>query len=248
MSNAISVPDVIGYQRQVAEAPNLNALLQQTDSIVRTLGFRWFNMIRGRKPAAIDGRSFLLTTYPQDWIDRLFKDYRHLNDPLHAAASRSIHGLSWDEVEKYVDLTPRQIETLGQARNYGLCNGFTMPLRANGYENAMFSVARKSLPVSPEERLFARLIGGIAFCRAHELVSGDAKLSTPVTLSSRQLECVVLLARGHSDLQIGRELGISPDTVSEYIENARRSYGVKRRFQLAILAVRDSYLSAADVG
>ena len=38
-------------------------------------------------------------------------------------------------------------------------------------------------------------------------------------------------------------LGLSRDTVHEYVEAARRRYGVRRRTQLVLRAVRDGHLN-----
>lgn len=62
-------------------------------------------------------------------------------------------------------------------------------------------------------------------------------------LSPRQIECVALVAQGKSDWEIGQILGLSRDTVHEYVEAARQRYGVRRRTQLVLWAVRDGHLN-----
>lgn len=66
---------------------------------------------------------------------------------------------------------------------------------------------------------------------------------TCVPLSPRQVECIALVAQGKSDWEIGQILGLSRDTVHEYVESARRRYGVRRRTQLVLRAVRDGHLN-----
>jgi DNA-binding CsgD family transcriptional regulator len=48
----------------------------------------------------------------------------------------------------------------------------------------------------------------------------------PASLCPRQVECIALVAQGKSDWEIGQILGLSRDTVHEYVESARRRYGV----------------------
>ncbi|ACB96542.1 helix-turn-helix transcriptional regulator [Beijerinckia indica] len=243
-----SLAHVVEYQRRIDSADSLCALSHLTEEMCLSLGFPWFTLIRGKQLAKRDDRSILLTSYPQDWVDHVLKEKRHLDDPVHFAASRLVNGLSWNEIGQYVTLNSRQIETLESARRHGLNTGFTIPLRLDGFENAMFSMAkRKANVITSEERLLACLVGSVTFARAHALVTADAGIFTPVHLSPRQVDCVALLAKGYSDFEIARQLGISPETVREYITKARRSYGVKRRFQLAILAVRDGYLDLDDI-
>ena len=88
------------------------------------------------------------------------------------------------------------------------------------------------------------------------LGSGDAfaaisvkerKPSVQVRLSPRELACISLIGRGLSDIEVARHLGLRPGTVREYIVSARQKYGVKRRTQLVLAAIRDGHLSVDDV-
>jgi DNA-binding CsgD family transcriptional regulator len=64
-----------------------------------------------------------------------------------------------------------------------------------------------------------------------------------VQLSPRQIQCIKLIAEGLSDAEIAFQLGISTETVREYIEIARVKYGAKRRIQLVLAAIRDGYFT-----
>lgn len=91
--------------------------------------------------------------------------------------------------------------------------------------------------------LTARLIGVLAFDRAHAILGEDRIVLEPVALSPRQLDCIALVAQGKSDWEIAQILGLSRDTVHEYVEAARRRYGVRRRTQLVLRVVRDGHLN-----
>jgi len=66
-------------------------------------------------------------------------------------------------------------------------------------------------------------------------------------LTPRQRDCVVLVARGKSDWEIGRLLGISESTVHKHVEDAKRRYGVTTRIQLVVLSLFEKRLSFADI-
>jgi len=98
-----------------------------------------------------------------------------------------------------------------------------------------------------ETAMVARLIGGVVASRAHELSSGSPQRPrAPVRLSPRQVACISLIGSGLSDVEAARRLGLSPGTVGEYVESARQKYGVKRRTQLVLAAIRDGHLSLED--
>jgi LuxR family quorum-sensing system transcriptional regulator CciR len=65
-------------------------------------------------------------------------------------------------------------------------------------------------------------------------------------LSGRQLDCLVLAAQGKSDSVIAQLLGISPETVHQHIETAKRRYGVATRTQLVVRALFDNQITFAD--
>ena len=62
-------------------------------------------------------------------------------------------------------------------------------------------------------------------------------------LSRRQIECLRLIAAGKTEWEMGKILGLSPSTIHEYVESARRRYGVRSRTQLVLAAARDGYVS-----
>jgi LuxR family quorum-sensing system transcriptional regulator CciR len=66
-------------------------------------------------------------------------------------------------------------------------------------------------------------------------------------LTDRQRDCVIWAARGKSDWEISRILGLSEDTVTEYLKRARQRYGVSKRTMLAVHALFDGAISFADV-
>jgi LuxR family quorum-sensing system transcriptional regulator CciR len=58
---------------------------------------------------------------------------------------------------------------------------------------------------------------------------------------------VIWTARGKSDWEIARILGISEDTVGEHLRNARERYGVGKRTVLAIHALFDGTIGFLEV-
>jgi DNA-binding CsgD family transcriptional regulator len=62
-------------------------------------------------------------------------------------------------------------------------------------------------------------------------------------LSPRQQECLAHASRGASAKEIGRTLGISPETVYEHLELAYRRLGASGRTQALALARRRGLLA-----
>ncbi|QPI71963.1 helix-turn-helix transcriptional regulator [Sphingobium sp. Cam5-1] len=239
---------LVEFERKALNASSLERLGALTEPLARSLGFSCFTLFRPQ-PAMAGHAPIFLTTYPERWISRIFQEKRHLDDPAHAAAARSVDGINWTAIGQFMALSDHQRETLSLASGHGLAKGITLPFRVPGLPSAMFSLAMRDCTVpKPFAILAARLMGGIVFAQAHRLARSEPSQAEVVTLSPRQLDCIRLLARGMTDRAIACELGLSPQTIREYIEAARLRYGVKRRAQLVAAAMRDGHLSADDFG
>lgn len=236
--------DISAFEEQSRAATTLDQLTALIDATIRQFGFRWFALLHNVDLKRRSKNALMLTTYPARWIEEIIETRLYMDDPVHAACARSVSGLTWDRIGDFILPTARQISILERGRAHGLASGYSMPIRMADEPDAMFTVARQfGDALSSEDMLTARLIGTTAFERARELLDTDALANVPVPLSPRQIDCIALVAQGKSDWEIAQILGLSRDTVHEYVEAARRRYGVRRRTQLVLRAVRDGHLN-----
>lgn len=89
-------------------------------------------------------------------------------------------------------------------------------------------------------RLLVRLIED----KQHDEDGGSAPTtSLPISLSSRELEILRLLARGQTNQQIARDLFISISTVKNHVHHIIEKLGVSDRVQAAVLAIERGWIS-----
>ena len=69
-----------------------------------------------------------------------------------------------------------------------------------------------------------------------------ARRTTRETLTQRELEVLRLLADGHQHEEIGRRLGIGPETVRTHARKAAERLGAKTRTQAVATAIRQGLL------
>lgn len=231
-------------RKTCAEVDTTEQLSSVIDAAIRQFGFRWFALVHdGDLDRHLPDR-LLITNYPPSWVDEVINDRLYLDDPVHVASARSAVGLRWERIADVIAPTRRQLSVLTRGRDHGLVSGFTVPFRIPGERGAFFTVARKTeRPLSNVEAMTAQLVAGVAFQRGRELVGGVRSTVTSVLLSPRQIECLELIAGGKTDWEIGKILCLSPNTVHEYIEGARRRYGVRTRSQLVLAAARDGKIN-----
>jgi LuxR family quorum-sensing system transcriptional regulator CciR len=66
-------------------------------------------------------------------------------------------------------------------------------------------------------------------------------------LTERQLDCIVLMAQGKSDWDVGKILGLSQRTVQQHIDAARKKYDVGTRTQLLVRTLFDNQVGFHDI-
>lgn len=236
--------DISAFEVQSRKSTSLVHLSALVDATVRQFGFRWFALLHNVDLKRRATNALMLTTYPARWIEEIIEARLYMDDPIHAACTQTVSGLSWERIGDHIRPSARQVSILDRGRAHGLVAGFTMPIRMSAEPDAMFTVARKrSEALSSQDMLTARLVGTMAFDSARALLDTDKLVNVPVPLSPRQIDCIALVAQGKSDWEIAQILSLGRDTVHEYVEAARRRYGVRRRTQLVLRAVRDGHLN-----
>ncbi|HEX3754404.1 MAG TPA: LuxR C-terminal-related transcriptional regulator, partial [Rhizomicrobium sp.] len=109
---------------------------------------------------------------------------------------------------------------------------------------------KNGAPLPLDSLAAGHFVGALAFDTAERLrhVSRAPAFNHQAPrLTPRQRDCVVLVAQGKSDWEIGRLLGISESTVHKHIEDAKRRFCVCTRIQLVVRSLFDAKLSFADV-
>ena len=67
------------------------------------------------------------------------------------------------------------------------------------------------------------------------------------SLTPRQRQCLVLVAMGKTDGQIGRKLRISSETVHKHVEAVKKQYRANSRVQLVIRALVTRELTLREI-
>jgi len=198
-----------------------------------------------------DGTLVALTNYPEAWVEHYVSNRFHEDDPVVLASHRTNVGFKWDETPNLIPITQRHRDIREAGLKAGVDEGYTIPANVPGEANGSCSFALRPGQAMPEERLaMSQLVGAFAFQAARGMVLNARERRAPEPkgpLSQRQLECVVLVARGKSDWEIGRILGISEDTVKFHLKQAREHYDVPRRVQVVMRAIYEGQITLGEV-
>lgn len=247
MSSFDDVQIFVREANKVRTIPGLESLME---SIVPELGFEYFAL--GHHVNIATGNLIQIIHYPPSWAEMVVERHYITEDPILLASQSSAAGFKWSEIAKLIKLTARQKQILEEAKINGMGDGFTVPMHIPGEcaGSCNFGGA-PGKPLNESILPTAQFVGSFAFEAARRLANrhGTAERcqSDKPTLSTRQLDCLVLVGRGKTEAEAARLLGIQRDTVHKHIDNAKLKYGVSSRDQLIIRALFDNQLSFHDL-
>ncbi|MBB4642642.1 helix-turn-helix transcriptional regulator [Rhizorhapis suberifaciens] len=256
MSHLLDVQQFIEASRKVRNARELEALIA---AITLDMGFDYYALVhhvdlRRYNPDLrhmVPGGLIALSNYPEAWVETYQQRNIVTRDPILVASTRTGVGFVWEDMGKFIEITPLHRAITEATRRAGLMQGFTVPAHVPGQTNGTcnFAVGReRALPTA--NLPLAQLIGSFAFEAARSLVQRTLEKQDRPTkrkLGNRQLECLALMAQGKSDWEIGRILGISDLTVKRHFKLARELYDVPRSVQVLLRAIHEGQIALSDV-
>lgn len=255
LSQLGDVQRFIDASRQVSSARELYNLL---GSVSVEMGFDYFALIHHVDLTPMNaalthmdaGELVALTNYPEGWVEAYVARGIVSNDPVLIASERTNVGFTWEETARYVDITNEHKLITEDTRKAGLIAGYTVPANVPGEANGSCNFAVKAGGSINHGNLpMAQLVGAFAFQSARSLVAKAqiVKAHPQKALTDRQIECLILVAKGKSDWEIGKILGISQNTVKRHLEAARQNYDVAKSIQVLMRAIHQGRIALSDV-
>lgn len=237
--------------RTIESAPTLDHLLQVSVEAARRVGFEYSAIARHVHVQSGQMLPEIRSNYPSEWRDLFRRRDYSLSSPILAACQRRGGAIRWSELEAIIPLTRIQREYLDELRRLGLSSGCTVASHMPDMPTiSVHFVMRDNRPLDPRAFMLAILLGTAAGQQARTLWQSqlpDAAADLAERLSPRQVDCIKLVARGMTSWEIASVLGISDQTVSEYLTDARRRLAVSNRAQLVLKALKQGYFTLDDV-
>lgn len=234
------------FVRDVRELANVDQLAEAIGAVARDLGFRYFALTHHVDVRRSAG-AIRLHNYPAGWAEWFDQQDLGQTDPVHRASNLTSVGFAWSKLPDMLALTPADRRVLDLARREGIGEGFTVPAHVPGEAHGSCSFARVTGETLSAEHLpLLQLVGAFAFDAARRM-QRKRITDRPIQLTDRQRECVMWAARGKSDWEIARVLGVSEATVGEHLRHAYERYGVGKRTLVAIHALFDGTIGFLDV-
>jgi DNA-binding CsgD family transcriptional regulator len=225
---------------QMENASDLPALQGVLDQTLRDLGFDRFTYLSVRRPALMES-TFFVSTYPEDWAE-LYTHRKYVNvDPVIAGASRALTPFAWHNEKLRSGARDKQNEFFGEAGDFGISNGITVPIHAPGGEFAALSATPD---MSDQElvrwfrarRLDIHFIGLYFHVVVGQMLKAETSFSG-IKLTTRERECLVWTSRGKTAWEISEILNIGESTVVSHLNSAREKFGVFSKHHAVVKAI-----------
>lgn len=238
-----------GFRDAIEGAKTPDELREAVAAIAIDLGFDYFALTHHVDIRRASRSAIRMHNYPDSWVDYFDRNRLAASDPVHRASHVTSVGFAWSELPRLIAMTPGDRRVLALARDQGIGEGFTVPANVPGEARGSCSFARAAGRPLPTRILpLAQLAGAFAFEGARRMWRAKALGPEPQpVITDRQRDCLIWVARGKSDWEISRIIGISPETVVRHIKQARERYGVHRRTSLLIRTLFDGTISFTDI-
>lgn len=236
------------FLRDISAAGSESELAEALAEIAGEIGFTYFALAHHVDVRRPPEPSIRLHNYPDDWVQYYDRHNLGVSDPVHRASHVTSVGFAWSDIPRMIALGPRDRQILERGEAKGIGDGFTIPANVPGETHGSCSFANPAGMAMPGDELpVAQLVGAFAFEAARRLWRVRSPATGLPKLTDRQLECILWVARGKSDWEISRILGIQHETVVRHLKQARERYGVAKRTLLTVHALFDGSISFADI-
>lgn len=220
----------------------------ETDTVARLhtaaqgLGFDKVLFAVIPQPKVNIGEIYLRSNYPNQWREHYDRNNLRAADPTVEYCFKSSSPFVWMPQSFK---TPAQQTLYEEAASFGLKVGVTLPIRGVSGEIGMLTCVRDENPGPAFLKDLGQNLGGlsllrdVAFDSLHQYVHASVAPAEEVpTLTARELDCLQWMCAGKTAWEIGRILSISEAGVNFHITNLRTKFGVSRRNDVVIKALR----------
>jgi len=215
---------------------------QVTDRLAATFtqfGYSAFLITGVPEPPSRVEPHYILNGWPKEFAEHYARENYYQDDPVAAWCRRSTDPFEWSEARYDRNTWPRAAEVMKVAADFGMRQGFCVPIRrANGFQ-ACVTIAGERPDLAPRAKRAIHLISLYAHKKAVSVLGPDqGSPASHRVLTHREREVLLWSAQGKSSWEISVILGVSERTVNWFIANASRKLDAVNRTQAVVNAIR----------
>jgi DNA-binding CsgD family transcriptional regulator len=182
----------------------------------------------------------LASKLPSEWLQLYeLKNYEQ-HDPSQRYGKRVVQPYEWKDAPYESEREPRVFEVVCRARDFGIGNGFVVPIPGSAGNIGNFWMGGYNFQHSEQMRPLLHMMALYAFAHVQRLDGGHKQ---NLALRKREREILTWLAAGKSIVEIGEILNISDRTVEWHVANAIAKLGARTRTNAVAIALRNDFIA-----
>ena len=187
--------------------------------------------------AELERTVFYAIGWPDSWRKFYMSSGLVRRDPVVDALRKRHRPFTWSELRLDRKLSAAGSEAIQLCADHGWTEGLVVPIPRGDLRFGLVSIVCQRRAFGAEEK---SLLAMLSFCfheRLRNLAPTHGFAMPPVGLTKREIDCLRLIARGATDREVGRKLGISQSTAHEHFETAKKKLKVSTRAEAIAIAV-----------
>jgi LuxR family transcriptional regulator, quorum-sensing system regulator CciR len=228
----------------IDDAQTLGDLHKAMTGVNKAIGFQYFALIQANSGRADSG--VLLQDYPDRWISLQSESFGYTRSPILQAASRTATPFEWRDLPALMVLTKDQLAYLELAADYGLGNGFTVPIHAPGESSALVSFVNEWRgEIDKESFPLAMYVAARVFASASRIKR--ASIEHKPGLSDADAKVITMVCRGRSKNHIAEKLGVGIRDVNDAVGRGCKHYRVGSQTEMIVHALFERSIRFEDI-
>lgn len=221
-------------------APDRTAIDQALRRFANSQGFEWFTYL-----SVHEADVYGMSNYPVEWQKHYLGKGLAKVDPVVEAVSPRRGAYAWSE--SGLPVPPRKYHRIffGEARNFGIRSGISIPIFDGFGRRALFTFSSRER--KPDTTMLA---DGYSVLTLGAFIDGylqsrndDGLMSAaPTPLTSYQLECLAWLLQGKTNEDIAALRNVSRRAVEFQLQNIRRKLNVVTTYQALGIAIKRKWI------
>jgi LuxR family quorum-sensing system transcriptional regulator CciR len=187
---------------------------------------------------------FFVIDWPDSWRNFYLRSGLIDRDPLLDALQSHHQPFSWSQLRAERTLSKVGSASLRLAGEHGWTDGLVVPIPRGGSRFGLVSLVGTARDLGESDKATLILACHAFHSRVRFLAAAEGFALPPAGLSARELQCLALVARGHSDRGISEALGIAMSTARDYIDTTKQKLVASTRAEAVALAISLGIIAA----
>lgn len=218
-------------------------IFQVLQAAIDSYGFERF-IFSGLPDPGVDVRPFVLFSgWSEEWFAHYTKEGFVHADPVPRRALTTSMPFDWSEAYAAFDWDPAARQVVDTARDFGMMDGFCIPVHMGGGIRGVVSLAGDAQQLTGRRRVELQMLALHAHSQLRRLNADNDAPAPRRSITEREAEILKWVALGKTASEIAGITGLTARTVNQHCENAQRKLGTSNRVHTVVEALRQHLIS-----